>query len=108
MTLKKIDAKTAQSWVNGGKAILIDVREQDEYDKEHIPQAHLVPLSRFEAGALPKDHDKIAIFHCRSGGRTDMAAPRLLRTGFAEIWQLERGIDGWRAAGLPINENVGA
>lgn len=108
MTLKTIDAKTAHDWMGQGRAVLIDVRETDEYIKEHVPGAHLVPLSGFNAEDFPKEHDKIAVFHCRSGGRTEAAAPQILQTGFAEVYQLAGGLQGWREAGLPVNENAGA
>lgn len=107
-TLQKIDAKSAHQWMEEGKAILIDVRETDEYVKEHVPEAHLVPLSGFNPEDFPKEHDKIAVFHCRSGGRTEASAPQILRTGFKEVYQLEGGIEGWRAAGLHLNENAKA
>ncbi len=105
MTLKNIDAKTTREWMNEGKAVLIDVREPDEWIKEHVPEAHLVPLSGFNPEDFPKEHHKIAVFHCRSGGRTEAAAPQILRSGFREVYQLEDGIQGWRKAGLPVNEN---
>lgn len=108
MSLKKIDPKTAYQWMQDGKAILIDVREPDEYIKEHVPQAHLVPLSGFNPEDFPKEHDKIAVFHCLSGGRTEAAAGQILQTGFREVYQLEGGIKGWRAAGLHVNENAKA
>ena len=108
MTLQKIDPRTAHKWMQEGKAVLIDVREPDEYIKEHVPEAHLVPLSGFNPEDFPKEHDKIAIFHCRSGGRTEAAAGQILRTGFREAFQLEGGIQGWRAAGLHVNENAKA
>ena len=108
MTLNKIDPKTAQKWMNEGKAVLIDVREPDEYIKEHVPQAHLVPLSAFNPEDFPKEHDKIAVFHCLSGGRTEASAAQILQTGFREVYQLEGGIKGWRAAGLRVNENAKA
>lgn len=108
MTLHKIDAKTAHDWIHDGKAVLIDVREPDEYIREHVPEAHLVPLSGFNAEDFPKEHDKIAVFHCKSGGRTEASAPRILQTGFREVYQLEGGIEAWRKAGLPLNENVSA
>ncbi len=108
MTLKKIDAKTANSWMEDGQAVLIDVRETDEWIKEHVPTAHLVPLSGFNTEDFPKEHDKIAVFHCRSGGRTEAAAQQILQTGFREVYQLEGGLQGWRDAGLPVNENAKA
>ena len=108
MTLRKVDAKTTREWMKEGRAVLIDVREPDEWIKEHVPEAHLVPLSGFNPDDFQKEHDKIAVFHCRSGGRTEAAAPQILRTGFREIYQLEGGIQGWREAGLPVNENAKA
>jgi rhodanese-related sulfurtransferase len=108
LTLRKIDPKTAHQWVQDGKAVLIDVREPDEYIKEHVPQAHLVPLSGFNTEDFPKEHDKIAVFHCLSGGRTEAAASQILQSGFREVYQLEGGIKGWRAAGLHVNENAKA
>ncbi|MDJ1006212.1 MAG: rhodanese-like domain-containing protein [Paracoccaceae bacterium] len=108
MTLKKIDPKTAHAMLKSGEAVLIDVREPDEWIKEHVPEAHLVPLSGFNPGDFPKDHDKIAVFHCRSGGRTEAAAPQILRTGFREVYQLDGGIEGWRDAGYKVNETAKA
>lgn len=108
MTLQKIDAKTTNKWMKSGKAVLIDVREPDEWIKEHVPEAHLVPLSGFNPEDFPKEHDKIAVFHCRSGGRTEAAATQILQSGFREVYQLEGGIQGWRDAGLQVNENAKA
>ena len=108
MTLQKIDAKTTSEWMKAGKAVLIDVREPDEWIKEHVPEAHLVPLSGFNPEDFPKEHEKIAVFHCRSGGRTEAAATQILQSGFREVYQLEGGIQGWREAGLHVNENAKA
>ncbi len=104
-TLRKIDPDTAKAWLDQDKAILIDVREPDEYIREHIPEAHLVPLSGFTPEDFPREHDKIAVFHCRSGGRTETAARQILKTGFKEVYQLEGGLQAWRKAGYAINEN---
>jgi len=103
--LRKLDAQTTKQWLDDGKAILIDVREPDEYIREHIPQAHLVPLSGFNPGDFPKEHNKTAIFHCHSGSRTESAISQILETGFNEVYQLEGGLQAWRTAGLSVNEN---
>lgn len=105
VTLQKVDAKTAHQWMGEKKAVLIDVRETDEYIREHIPEAHLVPLSGFNPEDFPQEHDKIAVFHCKSGGRTEASAGRILGTGFKGVYQLQGGLQGWRDAGLPVNEN---
>lgn len=108
MTLKTIDAHKTHGLLKSGEAVLVDVREPDEWIKEHVPEAHLVPLSGFNPDDFPKDHDKIAIFHCRSGGRTEAAATQILRTGFREVYQLEGGIQRWREAGYKVNETAKA
>jgi rhodanese-related sulfurtransferase len=101
--LKQIDAPTLKRWLDADKAVLIDIRETDEYAREHILAARLVPLSGFDADDFPKERDKIGVFHCASGRRTGEAAARLLKTGFAEIYCLEGGLAGWKAAGLPTH-----
>ena len=101
--LKKVDVATAHEWMIQGKAVLIDVRESDEYIKEHVPEAHLVPLSGFNPEDFPREHDKIAVFHCKSGSRTQASASQILSTGFKEVYQLDGGLQAWRSAGYPIN-----
>ncbi len=103
--LRMIDPISAEKWIKQDKAVLIDVREPDEYIREHIPQAHLVPLSGFHPDDFPSDRDKVAIFHCRSGARTEAAARQILATGFNEVYQLKGGLQAWKGAGLPVNEN---
>lgn len=82
--------------------MLIDVREPDEYAREHIEGAQLVPLSRFDPGAIAGERSRIAIFHCNSGNRTTQAASQLLSAGFAETYHLEGGLQAWKRAGLPV------
>lgn len=103
--LREVDAKTLKDWLDQDKAVLIDIREADEYAREHIAGSRLVPLSGFDPNDFPKDHEKIGVFHCASGNRTCQAAPDILRSGFAEIYHLDGGIQGWKKAGLPINRN---
>jgi rhodanese-related sulfurtransferase len=104
MSVKDIDAKTAQAWFEADKAVLVDVREPAEYAREHITGARLVPLSAFDREDFSKDHDKAAIFHCRSGARTAAHAERLLRTGFREVYALRGGLMAWKQAGLPVHD----
>lgn len=103
--LNKIDAQQAKTLLDSGKAILVDIRESDEFAREHVPGAHHVPLSGFNPGDFPQDRGKIAIFHCASGARTAEAAPRILASGFAEVYMLEQGLAGWKKAGLQTAVN---
>jgi rhodanese-related sulfurtransferase len=98
--LNKIDVPKAKALLDSGKAVLVDIRESDEFAREHVPGAHHVPLSGFSPADFPSDRGKIAIFHCASGARTAEAAPRILGSGFAEVYQLDQGLAGWKKAGL--------
>jgi rhodanese-related sulfurtransferase len=81
--LKEIDARTLKTWIEKGKAVVIDVREESEYAQEHILGARLVPLSGFDPG--------------------DFASERLLKTSFSEVYHLTGGIASWKQSGLPVH-----
>jgi acetyl esterase/lipase/rhodanese-related sulfurtransferase len=78
------------------KAVLIDVREQTEWDEGHLKDAKLLPLSCLQEGPLPKDlplllpKDKIAYLHCAAGGRVLKAADALRKAGY-EVRPLKDG-----------------
>lgn len=105
VSLREVDAATLKDLLAQDKAVLVDVREADEFAREHIPGARLVPLSGFNPDDFPHEHDKIGVFHCASGNRTCQAAGQLLATGFAEIRHLDGGIAAWKAAGFATNTN---
>ncbi len=90
--LRQITAENAKASLDRGDAVLIDVREPDEYARERIEGAKLAPLSRFDPAAFASEREKIAVFHCNSGNRTRQAADRLLAAGFAEAYELEGGL----------------
>ena len=101
----QIDARTLKGWLDSGRAVLIDIREADEYAREHIPGARHVPLSGFNASDFDGEHDRIGVFHCASGNRTASAAAQLMQTAFGEVYLLQGGLQAWRNAGLPVNVN---
>jgi len=96
--VKDIDIQEAQKRINEG-AVLVDVREQNEYDEAHIPGSVLLPLSqlaeRFEE--LPKD--KPLVMQCRSGARSGRAAEFLLQNGYSDVVNMAGGIMAWTEAG---------
>jgi len=106
--LREVDAKTLKGWLDEDKAVLIDIRDSDEYVREHIPGSRLVPLSSFDEADFPQDHDKIAVFHCNTGNRTCQSAPQILGTGFKDVYHLDGGLKAWKAAGLPVDLNLDA
>lgn len=98
-----MDPREAKRRLDEGSAVLIDVREPAEFEREHIPGARLVPLSTFDAHDFDRDRDagKAAIFHCQSGRRTAINSAQLIAAGFREAYSLRGGINAWREAGLP-------
>lgn len=102
-----ITVDDAQAKIEGGGAVLIDVREPFERAAAYIPGSHAAPLSLFDAAAILESYpEKQIIFHCKSGSRSAEAAKRYAQaTGAAETWLLTGGIDAWRAAGLPVDRS---
>lgn len=104
-TLKSISPAELKNRLDTGQAILIDVRDADEYAREHIPGARLAPLSTLAAHAFASESGAVAVFHCRSGMRTQANAARLLACGFRDAYCLDGGLEAWKAAGLPTRTN---
>ncbi|MGE0740197.1 MAG: rhodanese family protein [Hyphomonadaceae bacterium] len=104
-TLRPIDARTLKQKLDAGEAVLIDIRESDEHAREHIIGARLAPLTVIDSHDFDRDHDKVAVFHCRSGMRTQANAAKLLARGFRDAYFLEGGIEAWKAMGLPVHAN---
>lgn len=105
MSLSPISAAALKQKLDSGDAVLIDIRESDEHAREHIIGARLAPLSAIDAHDFDRDKQKIAVFHCKSGMRTQANAARLLAKDFREAHFLEGGIEAWKAAGFPVHAN---
>lgn len=100
--LKIISPARAAELLRQG-AVLIDIREADEYARERIPGARHHALSRIDAETPVKPGDDVLVFHCRSGARTRGHAARLAAAACdCEAYILDGGIDAWKRAGLPV------
>ena len=76
--------------------IILDVREQDEYDEGHIPGAILIPYGEIADRAeneLP-DKDQLILVYCRSGRRSKIAAEELVKLGYTNVKEFG-GIIDW-------------
>jgi rhodanese-related sulfurtransferase len=93
-----VELNEALKLLEAGDAVLLDVREQHEWDAGHAPDALHVPLGELDAAALPQD--KQIITTCRSGGRGARAAAALSEAGLAAR-SLDGGMSCWYYAGLP-------
>jgi hypothetical protein len=65
--LREVDPQTLKGWLNRRKAILVDVREEDEYARERIAGARLLPLSRLDRSPVPHEPGKALVLQCNSG-----------------------------------------
>lgn len=100
MSVKTITPEAAARLLADG-ALMVDIREPAECALV-IAGAHPAPLSTGAAGVAARRGQPV-IFHCRSGARTRMNAGALAgAVASDDVYLLEGGIDGWRAAGLPV------
>ena len=76
--------------------IILDVREQDEYDAGHIPGAILIPYPQIaeKAEEVLTDKDQLILVYCRSGRRSKIAAEALVELGYTNIKEFG-GIIDW-------------
>jgi rhodanese-related sulfurtransferase len=105
MTLTPIKAETAAKRLQARKAILVDIREADEFARRHVRGALSRPLSAFEQAHIKMNPDQDVIFTCRTGMRTGANCDRLAAAVEGEAFVLEGGVDAWSAAGLPVEED---
>ena len=76
--------------------VILDVREQDEYDAGHIPGAILIPYTQIEekANEMLPDKEQLILVYCRSGHRSKIAAEALVKLGYTNIKEFG-GIIDW-------------
>jgi DMSO/TMAO reductase YedYZ molybdopterin-dependent catalytic subunit/glyoxylase-like metal-dependent hydrolase (beta-lactamase superfamily II) len=99
-TTPQVGARAAHALVDAG-ALLLDVREPDEWRVEHAPDARLVPMGQVKARAGELSRDRRIVVVCRSGGRSAAVTDALRAWGFDAV-NLAGGMCAWAAAGLPV------
>ncbi len=108
MAIQEIKASEARRWLDEGRAELVDIRDPGERSQMRIPEARWMPLTGLEAGLKAEPNEKVGIFHCRSGRRTQVHADTLATVGYPETYVLEGGIMAWKEAGYPVDSDSGA
>ncbi|HEX6312927.1 MAG TPA: rhodanese-like domain-containing protein [Acidimicrobiia bacterium] len=100
-----VDADEGSALVEDG-AVLLDVREPDEWQAGHAPAARHLPMREVQArhDELPRDRRIVAI--CRSGGRSSAVTEALNAWGFDAV-NLAGGMRAWSAAGYPVVTDAG-
>jgi rhodanese-related sulfurtransferase len=96
----EVRARAAQAMVAAG-ALLLDVREPEEWRSGHAPGALLVPMAQVSARREELAGAATVVVVCRSGGRSGAVTQSLRQTGIDAV-NLSGGMSAWVAAGLPL------
>jgi rhodanese-related sulfurtransferase len=85
-----------------GGALVLDVRQPDEWAAGHIEGATLIPLGELAArvAEVPRDRDVVVV--CRSGNRSAQGRDILLGAGYAAVTSMAGGMNDWAASGSPV------
>ncbi len=106
MLIHEITPQEAHEQLRLGKALLVDVREPDEFRAEHIVYAMSVPGTQFAEviQQLDVQPEQTILFHCRTGPRAHMACVRAQEAAALvnPMANITGGIEGWKQAGLPV------
>ncbi len=87
-------------------AVVIDVREPDEWSAGHVPDSVLIPMSQVEARVAEIAPERVALIVCRSGGRSNAVAQLLSARGIDAV-NLAGGMHSWEREGLPVVTDSG-
>jgi rhodanese-related sulfurtransferase len=105
--IQEISPPNAALALKRGDALLIDVRDPDEWQEGHIPGA-----KNFSRGTVELEIEEAApdlstpiITHCGGGGRSALAAESLQRMGYKNVKSMTGGFKAWKAAGLPATRD---
>jgi len=99
---ESLSPRAASSMSAAQKAVIVDVREDSEWNEQHIPGAIHIPLGQLNErlAELKQYKDSPVITQCRSGGRSAQAVDVLTSAGFSKVYNMEGGIIAWDKAGL--------
>ena len=94
---QQITQEDAKEMMDTQEVIILDVREQAEYDSGHIPGAVLLPVGMIDettAAEVIPETDSTVLVYCRSGNRSKTASSTLAELGYTNIYEFG-GINTW-------------
>ena len=105
--IESVSPIEAAAMQNERHALIVDVRETDEWNAGHIAGAIHIPLSdvKNRVAELEQYKNSPVITQCRSGARSAKAAEVLKNAGFSAVYNLDGGINAWQKAALDIQQN---
>ena len=104
--ITEISPHDAAAKLKSGEAMIVDVRDKDEWDEGHIPGAMHMSRGTIELDIEEKvpDPNAVVICHCGGGGRSALAADSLQKMGYKNVRSMAGGLKAWKAAGLPTTK----
>lgn len=102
-----LTALEAVQLMNRKPTLLLDVREDREYEEGHIKDARHIPLGQINdrVGEIEKYKTKNVVAYCRTGHRSANACARLRKLGFESVYNLRGGITAWQRDNLPLSRS---
>ena len=102
--ITELTPSQAQAWQAACGALLIDVREPDEFAAGHVPGAVNVPrgMLEFRIADLQPDGNAPVLVYCKTSGRAALAAAAMRQMGYLNVQSIAGGFDAWVAAGKPV------
>ncbi|WP_415037202.1 rhodanese-like domain-containing protein [Azonexus sp.] len=99
-----VNPAQATQLINREEALILDVREANEMAAGSLPNAVHIPVAQLDErlGELSAHKEKPLIVCCTSGMRSGRACTTLKKAGFAQLYNLEGGVDAWAAANYPL------
>jgi adenylyltransferase/sulfurtransferase len=107
--ISEIDAAQARERIESGEPVVVDVREQSEWDEGHIPGAVHVPRGHLESRIerLAPDPTRPLVLYCSAGNRSAFAAKTLAELGYEDVVSLAGGFTDWKRNGFPVQLQAG-
>jgi sulfur-carrier protein adenylyltransferase/sulfurtransferase len=107
--ISEIDATHARERIESGEPVVVDVREQDEWDEGHIAGAVHVPRGHLESRIerLAPDTSRPVVVYCSAGNRSAFAAKTLTDLGYEDVVSLAGGFTDWKRNGFPVQLQAG-
>ena len=102
----QVDPTAAIRLMNNDDAVVVDVREVNDFNKGHIKDAKNIPMSSLkqQLDNVAKVKDLPVLMYCRSGNISGRACRVLKRSGYSNVHNLAGGILGWQDANLPLTK----
>ena len=104
--IRDVDCTAALQLINHKNALVLDVREENEYQSGHLLNARPIPLGALKGrlGELEKYRDQPIVVVCRSGNRSGTACAMLGKQGFTQAYNLAGGVMEWQKNKLPLEK----